>query len=188
MTILILDDITTAIHYLEREIATHDSGPAVELSIDHYAKVQEYADRMAAETLAVVREMRAQLTEAAPMFGQHGPGLITPRIVDNADRSGANRHKITNAVFSRQTHVIFQPPDKKTQTREGYRGGFFLSVPLLAAFVPFNPPIVAQTGPFVSLFGRKLHIWKFVFFPVGLFNEQKTRPRNHGRTRRPRPS
>lgn len=104
MTIIIVDDIIALTQWVDR-LASNELGSGSVVSItDQIERIQECADRMAAETLAVVEIMRAQMNEQTEMNGFHRPGLITPRRVDNADRSGANLFRRVNAVSGQQQH------------------------------------------------------------------------------------
>lgn len=90
MTIIFIDEttphLTALIHRLEQD---YDVRHLTDTVADAMILLQECADRAIIETLAMVHDLRLSDMEPEPQFGFHLPGPITPRIVDNAERSGA---------------------------------------------------------------------------------------------------
>ena len=100
-TILIADELSPALTALiDRWPTTSEPCPTVVVVGNYPCDLEDVADRMVAATIKNAEIVRAALVlDYPPMYGHHFPGLITPRIVDNAERSGANRFKQVNAVY-----------------------------------------------------------------------------------------
>jgi hypothetical protein len=127
MTILIFDDIIALAHYLEHSVRSDSPGPPVTdvaLACDYLA---DACDRLAVAVKELDTSLRSLVTDPTPQYGEHLPGLITPRKVDNAEMSGANLFKRVNAVsLARLPYYILSSQAPGTQPVKA--GGYFFTI------------------------------------------------------------
>ncbi len=162
MTILYFDDITALAYFVERMTRTDDPGPQVtnvELAVDYLA---DACDKLTAAVKELDNSLRSLVSDPTPQYGEHIPGLITPRKVDNAEMSGANLSKYLNNTKGRAPCYFLK---SAPGTQPVKAGGIFLLFPFRALFCTFAAEYFQQPPTFYHFRARLCTFGNYLFSP-----------------------